>query len=482
VPSNRNLKIALVLAGLVSVPAWAAEATVDQQMLMQAYENLLQRVEQLEAANKILEASIEHDAKKPGMENQTAAISERVDDLENQVLVLKKPSESGIAFGASLTMVALDAVSGTVTGKNDSQLNYLADVEFEIPGDALGKLVGFGDSKFFAHLRAGQGNSLDSLTPTLTGTTNSSAFELSNGDESALILAEAWYQLGIPLGENQSGQAGRIETTIGKMDVFGFYDGNAIADDETEFFLNNVFVHNPLLDSGGDLTADNFGFAPGLNVAYINDVNSVNYWKFSLGVFGSGQGAAFDNSLSDPFVIGQAQYSGKALFGLPGNYRLYGWYNGQAVAYANEFDSASESHTGVGFSIDQQVSQHFTLFSRYGYSLDGKVKFDWAFTLGGQLGGASWGRATDRVGLAFGWLNPSSDFKAAAPTLDADTDGKPDFGFTPNSAENQAELFYAWQINNNFQLTPSVQWVGQPGGNSSADDILVLGLRAKAAF
>ena len=487
--SNRSLAIALALTGLASAPAGAAEIAVDQQMLMQAYEKLLQRVEQLEAANKKLEASIEQNAKKleqtsvaPAASVQTAEMTERLEDIENQVLTLKKPADSGIAIGASMTMVALDAVNGTVTGKNESQLNYLADVEFEIPGDALGKLVSFGDSKFFAHLRAGQGNSLDSLTPTLTGTVNSTAFELSNGDESALILAEAWYQLGIPLSEDKSGRLGRIEATIGKMDVFGFYDGNAVADDETEFFLNNVFVHNPLLDSGGDLTADNFGFAPGVNLAYINDVNSVNRWKLSLGVFGSGSGAAFDDSFSDPFVIGQAEYSGKVLFGLPGNYRFYGWYNGQAVAYANEFDTSTESHTGIGFSIDQQVSRHITLFSRYGYSLDGKVKFDWAFTLGGQLGGASWGRAADRVGLAFGWLNPSSKFKAAAPTLDADGDGNLDFGFTPSNAENQAELFYAWQINKNFQLTPSVQWVGQPGGDSSAKDILVLGLRAKAAF
>ena len=135
--SNTNRRIALVLAGLVSVPAGAAEVAVDQQMLMQAYEKLLQRVEQLEASNKKLEAALEQNANKPAVENQTAAISERVDDLENQVLVLKKPGESGIAFGASMTMVALDVVSGTTTGKNESQLNYLADMEFEIPGTPL---------------------------------------------------------------------------------------------------------------------------------------------------------------------------------------------------------------------------------------------------------------------------------------------------------------------------------------------------------
>jgi hypothetical protein len=335
---------------------------------------------------------------------------------------------------------------------------------------------------FFAHLRAGQGNSLDSLYPTLTGTVNSSGFQLSSADESSLILAEAWYQVGFTLGQGHTGRRGRFEATLGKMDIFGFYDGNAIADDETEFFLNNVFVHNPLLDSGGDLTVDDFGFAPGVNVAYSNEIDGANQWKVSLGLYASGPGASFEDSFSNPFVIGQAEYSGKALSGMPGNYRFYGWHNDQATPYGSAFGNVTESHAGVGFSIDQQVSGHVTLFSRYGYSLDGRVKFDWAFTLGGQLGGTPWGRPADRVGLAFGWLDPSSAFKAAAPTLDADGDGELDFGFTPSSAENQAELFYAWQINDNFQFTPSVQWVGRPGGDSSADDIVVLGLRAKAAF
>ncbi len=114
---NRNLRVALMLAGLAAAPAEAAESAVDQQMLMQAYEKLLRRVDQLEASNKKLEAALEQNAHKPAVENQTTEMAGRVEDLENQVLQLKKPSESGLEFGASMTMVALDAVSGTVTGK-----------------------------------------------------------------------------------------------------------------------------------------------------------------------------------------------------------------------------------------------------------------------------------------------------------------------------------------------------------------------------
>jgi hypothetical protein len=482
--SNKLLMAMLVTAGLVAAPA---QASVDPEVLMQAYEKLLQRVEQLEAANKKLEATVEQSTSKQGAGDQVEEIAERVEDIETQIVKLNKPRKveaalEGITAGASLAMVAQRALNGTATGKDESQLNYRADIEVEVPGDALGKLASFGDSKFFAHFRAGQGEGFGSLNPTLTGTANSTTFQLTNGDDSAAILAQAWYQLGIPLSESQSGRLGRIEATIGKMDMFGFFDTNEIADDESEGFLNNVFVHNPLLDSGGDIGADGFGFAPGLHLAYINDINSVNHWTFSLGLFGAGSGASFSDSFTRPFVIGQAEYTGRVLRGLPGNYRLYAWHNGQAIPFANEFDSATESHSGFGFSIDQQVARYLTLFTRYGHSTQGNVKFDQAFTLGGQLGGYTWGRQHDRVGLAFGWLSPSSEFKAAAPTLDADADTTLDFGFMPTGAEKQAELFYAWQVNDSFQLSPSLQWIDKPGGDSSADDIVVLGLRVKAAF
>lgn len=476
---NRILGAALALAGFVATPA---QATVDPDMLMQSYEKLVQRVEQLERANKKLESALGQAAN-----SGTDGIVGRVEAIENKMLDLKESGKAekaleGITAGASLTMVAKRALNGTTTGKDESQLNYRADVEIEIPGAALGALPGYGNSTFYAHLRAGQGNGLFTLNPTLSGTANASTFQLSHGDESAVILAQAWYQLGIPLKNDRSGRIGRVEAMIGKIDMFGFFDGNKIADDESEGFLNHVFVHNPILDSGGDISADGYGFAPGAILSYISDTNHTDHWTFALGLFGSGPGALFNDSFSKPLVIGQAQYAGKVLRGLTGAYRLYAWSNGRATPYANELDSRAERHSGFGFSVDQQVAQHLTLFARYGYSTHGLVKFDGAYTLGGQLEGAAWGRANDRVGLALSWLIPSREFKASAPVLDADADASPDFGFTPNGAEKQVELFYSWQVNDNFRLSPSVQWIGRPGGDGSVDDITILGLRAKAAF
>ncbi len=138
-----------------------------------------------------------------------------------------------------------------------------------------------------------------------------STFQLSHGDESAVILAQAWYQLGISLGDDQSGRSRRIEATVGKIYLFGFFDGNEIADDESEGFLNHVFVHHPILGSGGDISADGYGFAPDAIVSYTNKTSSANHWTFSLGLFGSGPGVSFDDSFTKPYAMVQAQYSGR---------------------------------------------------------------------------------------------------------------------------------------------------------------------------
>jgi chaperonin cofactor prefoldin len=484
--------------GALGSPAFAE---TDVEKLNRTVELLLRRVEQLEASNKRLEAELQKTEaatspraapqatapKDAAVSAQVKELSERVEDVEGEVTALKQPSKlqealEGITVGASLAMVGQSAVRGDVSQDSKSQLNYRADVEVDIPLDTIGKLAGVGDSRLFFHIRAGQGEGLQFVSPTLTATPNSTAFFLTNSDDAATIIGQAWYQFNYPLTETRAGALPSLQGTFGKIDLFGFFDQNEIADSETEAFLNNVFVHNPLLDSGGAIGGDSYGFQPGLIAAYTNDINSVNRWKASLGVFASGSGASFDSSFSKPFIIGQLEYGGRVLLDRPGNYRLYVWTNGSFVPYNDEAITTTERQTGFGLSVDQQVGRHLTLFARYGHSFAGQVRFDNAITVGGQLGGYAWGRQDDRIGLAYGWLNTSKDFRAAAPTLDTDGDGVPDFGYSPTGAETDIELYYAWQINKNLQLSPNLQWILQPGGDPSAPNIWAVGLRAVAGF
>lgn len=449
-PIRKTLAVCLV--GLVSAPAQAGS---ENEILLQEIKRLSERVAQLEAERSGAAAEGNN------------SLANRLTQVESRVGAMQRPAErfdalQGIAAEAALTMVAQNALGGEVTGSK-SQANYRADIEVSLPGGEIGQA----QARLFAHLRLGQGQGLTLANPSYTATPNSTAFELSNGD-SAALLAQAWYQLTLPLSEAQTGTPARLEFTVGKIDPFIFFDQNDIADDESSAFLYHAFVHNPMLDSGGDVGVDLHGFTPGIRLAYRQPDQYTNYWQASLGLFGSGPGASFDSSFDKPFVIGQLEASHELIAGLSGTYRLYTWTNGRATAYDGVTE---ERHSGWGASLNQQVAEHASLFARYGQSSQGRVRFDLALTVGAEFGGSYWGRGNDRLGLAAGWLKTSDGYRAADPD-----------GYGPSGAERLAEIYYVWQLNDQLDISPDLQWIARPGGNGAARDLTVVGLRAKASF
>jgi len=442
---------------------------------------LAQRIKTLEEHNAKMEAALESDR----FSEKDPEVISRLKDIEIRALSMQKQARTiesleGITAGASLTMVAQSANKSAVAPANaSSALNYRGDVSVTLPGGSIGNAEG----KIFTQFRLGQGNGL-ALNNTLTSTPNTTAFQLTNPDDSTAMLAQAWYQLDVPLplGGHKPNSREHLEVNLGKIDPFVFFDQNSAADDESAKFLNNAFVHNPLLDSGGDAGVDAYGFTPGVRIAYHNDTGKPEWWLASLGVFGAGSGAGYNRTFSSPFVIGQLEFGRKFLGGLDGTYRLYAWRNGQSTPYRNEFDTAIERHSGWGASIDQRVGDSTTLFGRYGKSLSGNVRFDQVLTLGAEFGGNYWSRSADSIGVALGWLHASKDFRANSATLDADADGNPDFGYMATGDEQLAEIYYRLRLNKNLNLTPDFQLIRQPGGDKTASTAKVIGLRAKASF
>ncbi len=505
----RLKQLVAALAGLaMAAPAFAADPS--QAELLKELRSLGERMEKLEARNAELKKRLQAAPDKSGaglarrvetLENNNARLDAafendrlsendpevvtRLKDIEIRTLSMQRQARTiesleGITAGASLVMVAQRAnKSAVVAGNPGSALNYRGDVSVTLPGGEVGNAEGH----IFAQFRLGQGNGL-SLNPTLTGTPNSTTFQLTNRDDSAALLAQAWYQMDIPLppGGHKPDSREHLEVNVGKIDPFLFFDQNTAADDESAKFLNNVFVHNPLLDSGGDAGVDSYGFTPGVRIAYHNDTGKPEGWGVSLGVFGAGNGTGFDRTFSSPFVIGQIEFSRKFFGGLDGNYRLYAWRNGQSTAYQNEFDTAVEPHSGWGASIDQRVGDATTLFGRYGQNVSGKVRFDRALTLGAEFGGDYWDRSGDSVGVALGWLRTGDEFRSDAATLDINGDTAPDFGYAASGAEQLLEVYYKWRLNRSLELTPDFQLIRQPGGDKTAANMKVLGLRAKASF
>jgi high affinity Mn2+ porin len=455
-----------------------ASAAGDAAVLAQL-QRLLERVGQLEQRNAQLEDQVRE--LKAGLRpasvtvpvaTQSAAPSAegRLTTLEAQVQAMARPPELETDDGPGLVVEGgVLAVGqrvnrgGSVSGQGESRLNWRGDVEVSMP---LGDVLMLGDAQLtgFGHLRFGQGTGV-ALRPTHSATANSVPFEAGAGsDETYAIVAQAWGQLTWPLEASGFNDlpGSRVELNLGKMDVFGFFDQNAVAGDEGAQFLNNLFVHNPLLDSGGDIAADAYGLAPGARLAYINVGESAS-WAASLGVFGSGTGANFASGPSRPLVIGQLEWSPLQINGeARGNYRLYAWTNGQTTDLAG----STQRHSGWGVSADQRLGRDWNLFGRWGQRSSGEGAFDKALTLGFEHGGRAWGRGPDALGLAAGWVHTSNALKAGGLS----------------GAEQTVELYYRMKLNDHLELSPDVQFIRRAGGDPAADPITVLGVRASVGF
>ncbi|WP_066704852.1 carbohydrate porin [Curvibacter delicatus] len=501
----RTRSLVLACAALLAVPAWAAPS---QEELLQLLTKLSQRLDQLEKRNSELEKQLQsQQARAAAPVAPSPALEQRVQQLEQAQVKIDKGLESesisenepeltsrlkaveyqslntlkaarviesldGVTAGISLTTVAQHPNGTAVNspaGTENGQLNYRADAFVTLP---LPK-VGDTESRIFAQFRMGQGSGLNGMTS--YSKPNASAFRVLSAqpDDSVAVLGQAWYQASIPLpfGGFQPHSREKLEINFGKMDPFVFFDQNAAANDETRQFLNTVFVHNALLDAGGDIGVDANGFSPGFRVSYLNNRSKSEAWRLSLGVFGAGRGANYQQFFSAPLVLAQAETQLR-WDGNPGNYRLYYWQNGQAAGY----DSVTRTRSGWGLSLDQRVGDATTLFGRYSqHIVGGGARFSSALTLGGELAGYGWGRAGDSVGLALGWLKTSSDFARDAITTT-------DYGFAAGNGEQVVELYYRFRINKQFELSPDFQYIGQPGAAPGASPIALIGLRAQLTF
>ncbi len=483
----KPLVLALGLAG--GLPAAAAElpAEIAQALQqMQARLNRLEarnaelerqlapapaledRVKQLEAANAKMEESLTSER----LSQDEPEIATRLKAVEFQALGMQKQARmveslEGIAAGVSFTTLAQRASSGaTTTGDSESQLSWRGDAQVSLPGGSLGTTEG----SLFFHFRMGQGEGLATLNP-MFSVPNATAFQLGAGtdalaDDASPILAQAWYQLSVPLDDRPLDTSRQhLEVNFGKIDPFLFFDQNAAADDETVRFMNLTFVHNPLLDAGGAAGVDAYGFTPGVRLAYVNDTQAPLGWGASLGVFGSGSGAAFSDSLKQPFVIAQLETSQRFFGGLSGTYRVYAWRNGRALHH----DGVTlEAQSGWGVSADQRVGDGITLWGRYGQGAQGNPAFDRALTLGAEFSGNYWNRGGDGLGVGVGWLAASDSYKTANPGV--------------SGAEQLAELYYRWRVNPQFELSPDYQFIRRAGSDGGVDDAHILGLRAQLTF
>ena len=491
------VSLALVVCGFIgpAMPVSAADVSDKYQLQVQ---QLLERIQKIEQSNsdlvrqvQALTAQTTHAWSPTPAPTHALAQTERLERIERQNTALQQQLEDVKApaaesdsvapvFTASLLAVGQNVnAGGAASGMQESRINYRMDLTAELDAGHLGDAKG----KVFAQLRLGQGRGISTI-PSYTSTLNTTAFETSSGaNDSFGILAQAYYQLEWPLGGAgfNTSTPDRVLLNIGKMDVFGMFDQNKVAADEGAQFMNNAFVHNPLLDSGGDIAADAYGFAPGVRLGYFSRSDANWAWGASVGVFGAGSdtstpahnnGANFNGDLKQPFVIAQLEVSPQQINGeTRGNYRLYAWSNDATTDLAGQ----RQTRSGVGMSVDQKVGRDWNLFGRVGYRTSGDAPFDTSVTAGFEYAGKGWGRPKDALGLAVGVLNTSKAWRDA-------TAGGSLTSHEASGAETIAELYYRIRLNEHLNVSPDLQYIARPGGNGNAPAVWALGLRANIGF
>lgn len=222
-----------------------------------------------------------------------------------------------------------------------------------------------------------------------------------------------------------------------------------------------------------------------LNPRYVDDTWArANGWKLSFP--GGTKGALF------PLEFGWTP----TLRGLPGSYKLGGWYNNagganlyydvnhEPMALTGEAPLQDSSRHGGYLTLQQQVTGEaggsgLNLFFNTTFADSRTSPVDRQIALGAIYNGP-FQRANDRIGLAFGTTH-GSDHLARYERLYNQL--HPDAAISvEDRSEFATELFYDWRPAPWLSLRPNLQYVVHPGGTAGNGNAFVLGLKSSIAF
>ncbi|MFH1369674.1 MAG: carbohydrate porin [Planctomycetota bacterium] len=379
-------------------------------------------------------------------------------------------AESGIEIGVGVTQIFQQNVRGGISthrraGRYSGSYDVELDVDFE-------KLFGIEGGRLYM-LTEGKWPKSAGINDPSVG----SVFGV-NGDAAprrAIDVTELWYE--------QSFAAQEFLLRFGKMDLTaGFehrncpvsFDCSSYAGDETAQFLNGAFINNPTIPFPEN----------GLGVAAHYDPD--NFWYASAAVADAEadlRETGFNTTFGGEdyfFYIAETGITpvfGSANGSLPGAYRIGLWYDPQPKATTDLADEGKSYRDDVGFYItcDQMVTKENTdpddtqglgLFFRYGNADSSRNDITDFWSIGFQYQGLFEGRDDDLLGVGF--AHGIFSDKASATYTD--------------DYESAFEIYYSVQIAPWLAISPDFQYVTNPGGDSTIDDAVVLGLRMQMTF
>ena len=375
-------------------------------------------------------------------------------------------ASSGIEFGFGITNIyQLNVDGGTST--TNHQGRHTGSYDLEIGAD-LQQLLGIEGGTFYVHTEGSWSKT------NIDATSVSSAFGVNAdaGGRRSMDVTEVWYE--------QALLDDTLRIRLGKLDIGGgfecrgcpvSFDGSAFANDETGQFLNSALVNNPTIPF------------PDKGIGVVFYWNPIEWWYASVGAIdsqGDARETGFNTAFKDQdyyfyvFETGIAPLLDSPNGPMQGAYRVGLWNTPEPKTNSDGVKNYRDD-IGAYLSFDQMLrkensdpedSQGTGAFFRYGYANSEKNDIAGFWSFGLQCTGLVDGRDGDVLGVGYA----NGIFSNNASTTYTDDN------------EDVLEVYYNAQVTPWLNVSPMVQYVADPGGNDTAKDATIFGLRTQWTF
>jgi porin len=297
-----------------------------------------------------------------------------------------------------------------------------------------------GSHEVFAKFGFASGNGLNATTPFNIAPWAADLEDdvQSISGRSRNYLLTAWYKHTANLGSEST-----LETSAGIIDATDYLDGNAFSNDEYTQFMNSALVNGPNI------------FLPsydrGLALEWAGKRWSATGVYMNVG----------ENDGGNPFnyLGAQVAYRLDTARG-EGNYRLL--LDATDEQFLDPTRTSLERCGAVLVSLDQELGAGVGVFARFAWQSDDAAVDYSALCSGGiNLGGRSWSRERDNVGLGYAYLTGGNGDLIRSQVM---------------------ETYYRAAVNRWFAITADVQYMSDDRRGGGSPSGFIFGLRLTAEF